>query len=95
MLTDKLLDYANNKYAGSWQNTICMMGDDGNDNTHMAAADKVANLIETNHPSYQIKKIYWDAYERVPSSTGYSYPDVTRLITEQMTAAWGTLCLLA
>ena len=86
VLTDKLLDYANNKYAGSWQNTICMMGDDGNDNTHMAAADKVANLIETNHPSYLIKKIYWDAYQRVPSSTGYSYPDVTRLIKEQMTA---------
>ena len=86
VLTDKLLDYANNTYAGSWQNTICMMGDDGNDNTHMAAADKVANLIETNHPSYLIKKIYWDAYQRVPSSTGYSYPDVTRLIKEQMTA---------
>ena len=86
VLTDKLLDYANNKYAGVWQNTICMMGDDGNDNVHMAAADKVATLIETNHPSYQLKKIYWDAYQRVPSSTGYSYPDVTRLIKEQMTA---------
>ena len=46
----------------------------------------MANLIETNHPSYLIKKIYWDAYQRVPSSTGYSYPDVTRLIKEQMTA---------
>ena len=86
VLTDKLLSYANNTHAGSWQNTICMMGDDGNDNTHMAAADKVAKLIETNHPSYLIKKIYWDAYQRVPSSTGYSYPDVTRLIKEQMTA---------
>ena len=86
VLTDKLLNYANNTYAGSWQNTICMMGDDGNDNTHMAAADKVATLIETKHPAYQIKKIYWDAYQRVPSSTGYSYPDVTRLIKEQMTA---------
>ena len=86
VLTDKLLDYANNKYAGVWQNTICMMGDDGNDNVHMAAADKVATLIETNHPSYQLKKIYWDAYERVPSATGYAYPDVTRLIKEQMTA---------
>jgi hypothetical protein len=63
-----------------------MMGDDGNENTHMAAADKVATLIEMNYPSYQIKKIYWDAYERVPSSTGYAYPDVTRLIKEQMTA---------
>ena len=86
VMTDKLLDYANNVNAGSWQNIICMMGDDGNNNTHMAAADKVATLIETSHPAYQIKKIYWDAYERVPSATGYSYPDVTRLIKQQMSS---------
>ena len=86
VLTDKLLNYATNKYGGAWQNTICMMGDDGNENTHMAAADKVATLIETKHPAYQIKKIYWDAYERVPSSTGYAYPDVTQLIKQQMAA---------
>jgi hypothetical protein len=86
VLTDKLLNYVTNVKAGAWQNTICMMGDDGNDNTHMAAADKVATIIETNHPAYQVKKIYWDAYERQPSSTGYTYPDVTRLIKQQMTA---------
>ena len=84
VLVDKTLGYANNTYAGAWQNVICMMGDDGNGNTHMATADKVANLIENNYPGYQVKKIYWDAYQREPSSTGYAYPDVTRLIKQQM-----------
>ncbi len=84
ILVDKTLRYANNEQAGIWQNTICMMGDDGNGNAHMTTADKVAALVETNYPGYQLKKIYWDAYTRTSSSTGYSYPDVTRLIKQQM-----------
>lgn len=84
ILVDKAIAYANNDEAGAWQNTICMMGDDGNGNAHMATADKVATLVETTYPGYQLQKIYWDAYTRTSSSTGYSYPDVTRLIKQQM-----------
>lgn len=85
VLADKTLNYAANKYAGPWQNVICMMGDDGNGNTHMATANKVATLVEKNYAGYHIKKIYWDAYQRTSSSTGYTYPDVTQLIKQQMT----------
>ena len=85
VLVDKTLNYADNVYAGPWQNVICVMGDDGNGNTHMATADRVANLVETNYSGYTINKIYWDAYQRVSSATGYSYPDVTQLIKQQMT----------
>ena len=84
VLVDKTLGYAHNNEAGAWQNTICMMGDDGNDNSHMITADKVATLVQTNYPAYLLKKIYWDAYPRTSSSTGYSYPDVTRLIKQQI-----------
>jgi hypothetical protein len=35
VLADKTIGYANNDYAGAWQNTICVMGDDGNGNSHM------------------------------------------------------------
>lgn len=84
ILVDKIISYAQNEHAGAWQNEICMMGDDGNDNSHMKTADKVATMIETNYPNYNVNKIYWDAYQRTSSSTGYSYPDVTRLIKQQM-----------
>ena len=84
ILVDKAISYAENTYAGSWQNDICMMGDDGNQNSHMQTADKVATMIEQNYPNYNVNKIYWDAYQRTSSSTGYSYPDVTRLIKQQM-----------
>jgi len=84
-LADKTISYANNEYAGSWQNTIMFMGDDGNNNTHMATADKVATMVQNKYPGYNINKVYWDAYTRQSSSTGNSYPDVTNLIKNQMT----------
>ena len=83
-LVDKIISYSQNEYAGPWQNEICMMGDDGNDNSHMKTADKVATMIESTYPNYNVDKIYWDAYQRTSSSTGYSYPDVTRLIKQQL-----------
>ena len=84
ILVDKTVSYANNEYAGSWQNTIMFMGDDGNNNSHMITADKVATMVQKNYPGYNIKKVYWDAYTRQTSSTGNSYPDATNLIKSQM-----------
>ncbi len=83
-MVDKTLSYAANEYAGAWQNTICMMGDDGNQNLHMTDADTVAIMIEREHPALNIKKIYWDAYQRQTSASGNTYPDVTRMIKKQM-----------
>ena len=84
IVVDKILSYANNEQAGSWQNMLCFMGDDGNNNVHMADADSVARLVENRYPDFMVKRIMWDAYNRVSSSTGNSYPDVTRLIKQQM-----------
>ena len=83
-LVDKTVGYANNEYAGAWQNTLMFMGDDGNNNSHMITADKVATMVQSNFPALNIKKVYWDAYTRQSSSTGNTYPDVTNLIKSQM-----------
>ena len=84
IVVDKIDSYINNKEAAVWQNTVCMMGDDGNQNRHMEDADSVAQLAETLHPNLLVKRILWDAYTRVSSATGNRYPDVTRLIQQQM-----------
>ena len=84
VVVDKIVSYVNNDHAGAWQNVLCMMGDDGNQNSHMEDADSVARMVEQLYPSYQVKRILWDAYTRVTTSTGNSYPDVTRLIKQQM-----------
>lgn len=81
---DKIESYVNNEEAGSWQNTLCFMGDDGNQNQHMDDADANARQVEALFPNLLVKRIMWDAYTRVTSSTGNTYPDVTRLIKQQM-----------
>ncbi len=72
--------------AGAWQNTLMFMGDDGNSNLHMKDANEVADFVSALYPGYLIKKVMWDAYTRVTSSTGNTYPEVTRIIKQQQAA---------
>ena len=82
IMVDKTIAYAENENAGAWQNTLVFMGDDGDDNRHMRDLNEAAEEIMTLHPGYTVKKIIWDAYDRESSSTGYRYPEVTRLIKQ-------------
>lgn len=84
IMLDKLEQYMSNANAGAWQNTIVLMGDDGNNNVHMVTADRVANMVMADHPQYNVRKIMWDAYNREVTSTGNSYPDVVRLVKQYM-----------
>ena len=84
VMVDKIVGYTANTQAGSWQNTLCFMGDDGDYNRHMGDAEAVASMVQKTWPDYQLKRIYWDAYQRTSSATGFSYPDVTALIRQQM-----------
>ncbi len=81
---DKIESYLKNQQAGDWQNTIFFMGDDGNENAHMNDADLVASMVEENYPDFLVKRVMWDAYDRVSMSTGNRYPDVTRILQQQM-----------
>ena len=84
ILVDKTISYTQNDNAGAWQNTICIMGDDGDSNRHMTDADGVATMVAELHPALNVRKVYWDAYQRQSSSTGFTYPDVTQIIRQQM-----------
>lgn len=81
-LVDKTISYARNEHAGDWQNTIVVMGDDGNANQHMKDADDLASMIESQHPGYLVKRVMWDLYKRESSATGNTYPDVTKLLKQ-------------
>ncbi len=83
ILVDKTYSYRMNANAGAWQNTIFLMGDDGDKNRHMNDEEMVAAMLEQNHPGYNTRKIYWDAYEKIDTN-GSKYPEVTNLIRQQM-----------
>ena len=85
-MVDKTIAYAENENGGAWQNTIFFMGDDGDSNQHMEDANIVAEQVISSYPNYLVKKVMWDAYPRETSSTGHTYPDVTRLIKQQQQA---------
>lgn len=86
VIVDKTIAYDANKNGGAWQNTILFMGDDGDDNQHMSDANQVADQVINTHPSFMVKKVMWDSYQRETSSTGNTYPDVTRIIKQQQQA---------
>ncbi len=83
-MVDKTIAYRRNDYAGAWQNTLCFMADDGNNNVHMEGAEEVLGAVLEENARFNVKKIYWDSYTRTQSSTGNSYPDVESAIRQQM-----------
>ena len=80
IMVDKTIGYIENKNAGSWQNTIVFMGDDGDANIHMHDVNEVADATISAHPEYLVRKIMWDAYPQETSASGHGYPAVTNLI---------------
>ena len=84
IMVDKILNYVRNDQAGNWQNVLCFMGDDGNNNVHMREANAAAQAVEQQYPGYIVKRIFWDAYNIVATAKGKTYPDVTNLIRQQM-----------
>lgn len=79
-IVDKCISYADGANSGKWQNTIVFMGDDGDTNRHMTDVNATAEELMVNYPGYNVKKIMWDSFTRVSTSTGNGYPDVTALI---------------
>lgn len=80
IIVDKTISYVENQNAGSWQNTIVFMGDDGDANVHMHDVNEVADATISAHPEYLVRKIMWDAYPQETSASGHGYPAVTNLI---------------
>lgn len=81
-MVDKVIRYSQSSTAGDWQNTVVFMGDDGDSNLHMEDVDEAAEKVSELYPEMVVKKIMWDSYNREGSSTGYTYPDVTKLIKQ-------------
>ena len=84
IIVDKTVRYMNNKEAGSWMNAICFLADDGSSYEYTDKANKMAAMVESDYPEYIVKRIMWSAYKRMSSSTGFSYPDATNTIKQQM-----------
>lgn len=84
LLVEKIISYVNNPNPGVWQNTVVVMGDDGNNNAHMKDADAVARVVAAKNPAMDVRKIMWDSYKMEMSSTGNTFPEARKLVLKYM-----------
>ena len=83
-LVDKTIAYMRSDNAGAWKNVVTFLGDDGDRNNHLQNTEDVAIVVERNYPELEVRKIMWDAYQRQTSSTGNRFPDVERMVNQQI-----------
>ena len=73
-VVNKTIGYMNNKQKGNWKNQICFLADDGDGALHMRQADNSASSLELKFPSFQVNRIFLDAYSQEVSASGQTYP---------------------
>ncbi|MGI6343113.1 MAG: type IX secretion system sortase PorU [Bacteroidales bacterium] len=84
---DKTIFYATSpkQSLGEWRNRVCMVADDQDNNAHINhPEDYLSPLIGKNAPVLNLRKIYLDAYKRITTASGHSYPDVNTDIQKQI-----------
>ncbi len=69
---------------GPWRNSLCFVGDDGNNNTHLGQVEGLVKIVDSLGPVYNINKIYLDAYQQLSTPSGDRYPDVNKAIDENV-----------
>ena len=84
IMVDKTIAHLQRTHAGEWSNTVVMLGDDGDNNTHMTDANRVADLIADAAPDLNVRKIMWDNYIRENQGLYNSYPEIRSLIAKQI-----------
>ncbi|NOT75616.1 MAG: type IX secretion system sortase PorU [Cyclobacteriaceae bacterium] len=67
-IVDKLIQYENKNW-GEWRKEILFVADDGDFNIHQGQADQLAEDLEFDHPEFNTKKIYIDAFKQIKSNT--------------------------
>ena len=83
-MVEKIISYSDPAHQGDWRNQLCFIGDDEDSNIHMRQADELATFVRNRYPSYNINKIYMDAYQQQKLASGFRYPEVTRSINNQV-----------
>ncbi|MBS3807710.1 MAG: type IX secretion system sortase PorU [Bacteroidales bacterium] len=83
-VVDKIERYLNRENWGPWLNNLLFAADDEDNNLHMRDADRLAQQVESDHPRFNIQKVYFDSYSQQITASGARYPQVNQEINEQI-----------
>ncbi len=79
--------YQDKKRFGSWQNRVTFIADDMDENWEnifVFDSEEFSSTLNKQVPSFNMDKIYMDAYKQKTASSGNRYPDVNQAITDQI-----------
>lgn len=80
-VVNKIIRYATQPMSlGDWRNTLTFIADDEDTNLHFNDAEAHTQYLQSDHPNYNINKIYLDAYQQVATLGSGLYPDVNTAI---------------
>ncbi len=80
-IVEKVRAYLQPSSLGDWRNKIVFVADDEDGGIHMSQADDLTYLTETKDESYNLVKLYLDAFQQVSTSSGPRYPEVNDRIS--------------
>ena len=85
-LVDKIIRYATSSVTfGKWRTQIVYMADDGDGGQHMSDVEYLYNLIESNNPEYEVKRLFLDDFVQVEVSNNvYRSPDMIQAFKDQV-----------
>jgi hypothetical protein len=86
IVLSKIKSYLDPSNMGDWKNVICLTADDEDGNTHISDAEGLASVLKDSVPTYNIDKIYLDAFKQTTTVNGQSYPDVNKAINDRINA---------
>ena len=81
-VVNKILNYNTVASMDEWRNKLVFIGDDEDGGVHMSQSNSLASIVETNHKSYNVDKVFFDAYQQETTAGGSRYPDVNKAIDE-------------
>ena len=85
---DKVINYYSKESFGVWRTNVSFIADDEDNNLHLQDAELITGTVSAN-PTFNIRKIYLDAFQQESGSAGSRYPSVNETINNQI--ASGTL----
>lgn len=83
-VNNKIMHYKTPETQGNWRNAVTFIADDGDGNLHISDANNIADDVTATYPSYNVDKIYLDAYRMVNTPAGNRYPDVNTAIQNKI-----------
>lgn len=83
-VVNKIISYHSAAAMKDWRNALAFVGDDEDYDIHIDQSDVLANLVDTTNRTYNVNKIFLDAYKQQSTPAGSRYPDVQTAINNQV-----------